>query len=384
MIEFVKGNFFDFEADVRINTVNCVGVMGAGAALQFKTKYPNMYDEYVQECKLGKVKIGKPHVWTDQNFFNNSPIIINFPTKEHWKKPSEYDYVEKGLIWLRNYLIHNDTKTITLPALGCGHGGLDWGKVKPMIEHSLNNINTKILVFEPESSTKVESSPELELELTLQGIKQISPSDPLYPFNIVGKAASEILVRGNASLLNHPRLLSILINTKASDREKSAVLKSIESLNDQNDFVCFMAYNSSFEIDMIKQIIEKKLKVILLVPYGILNVKLRKDIKVLWDEQKMAIASLSKPKQTWNAIESIKSLKFRMKASKAVLITHEELDFFNKIEKEFIEADTELFYLNYWNVQPDFFYKIHAKKIGLNKETMLPNLIPIYNSLSYK
>ena len=94
MITFVEGNFFDFEADIRVNTVNCVGIMGAGVALQFKNKYPRMFEEYARECSLGKVKIGKPHVWNDNEMFSLSPTIINFPTKDDWKKPSEYEFIE--------------------------------------------------------------------------------------------------------------------------------------------------------------------------------------------------------------------------------------------------------------------------------------------------
>src|SRR5690606_32889736 len=117
MIEFVKGDFFDFRADVRVNTVNCVGVMGAGVAKQFKTQYPKMYAEYVRECRKGRVRIGVPHVWKDSSLFDSTGVtIINFPTKDHWKNPSEYEYIEKGLDWLRWYLLDKNDVAITLPA----------------------------------------------------------------------------------------------------------------------------------------------------------------------------------------------------------------------------------------------------------------------------
>lgn len=146
MIKFVEGNFFDHSADIRVNTVNCVGVMGAGVALQFKNKYPAMFEDYELQCRLKILRPGSPHVWRSNEIFSEDITIINFPTKDHWKNPSKYEYVESGLVWLRNYLMSRPNTTITLPALGCGHGGLEWDKVKKMIEESLSDVNANILV----------------------------------------------------------------------------------------------------------------------------------------------------------------------------------------------------------------------------------------------
>lgn len=373
MIELVTGDFFDYDADIRINTVNCVGVMGAGVALQFKKKFPKMFEEYLRECNLGKVEIGKPHVWIDHGLFNTSPIIVNFPTKHHWKKPSEYEYVEKGLIWLRNFLIQYKSKTVTLPALGCGHGGLDWERVKPMIHEYLNDLDTRILVFEPASSTNISSSPEDIRELNSLGISKITPDDRSYPLKLNGKAAVEVFIKGNRELLNHS-LFSIIIDPRASEREREAILSSIETVPRNSDYTFLMAYNSSFEIDLIKTLIEKRFKVILLLPYGILNLKLRKDLKDIWDDERIAVVSISKPHQSWSGIESIKALKFRLKISTTVLITNLTLEFLSKIEKEFSESSTPFFYLNYWNEKPEFFSRIHANPIGRDKVTNKPNM----------
>ena len=154
MLEFVKGDFFDFDADIRVNTVNCVGVMGAGVALAFKNKYPEMFKEYVRQCKEKEIAPGKPSVWKQGDMFSKGLEIINFPTKNHWRNPSEYEYVENGLIWLSKYLEDKQGLTITLPALGCGHGGLDWRRVKRLIIKYLEGKSNRILVFEPEASKK--------------------------------------------------------------------------------------------------------------------------------------------------------------------------------------------------------------------------------------
>ena len=156
MLKFVKGNFFDFDADIRVNTVNCVGVMGAGVALAFKNKYPEMFKEYVRQCKANEISPGKPSVWKKEDMFSKGIEIINFPTKAHWRNPSEYEYIESGLIWLSDYLKNKEGLTITLPALGCGHGGLDWVNVKKLILNYLSETKNNILVFEPESSKKPE------------------------------------------------------------------------------------------------------------------------------------------------------------------------------------------------------------------------------------
>ena len=135
MLKYVKGDFFDYEADIRINTVNCVGVMGAGVALLFKNKYPEMFKDYSNACLKGEVKVGEPHVWVEDDMFSKL-TIINLPTKIHWRNPSKYEYIEKGLEWLKNYLLDKENSTITVPALGCGHGGLDWAIIKDMIDIS--------------------------------------------------------------------------------------------------------------------------------------------------------------------------------------------------------------------------------------------------------
>jgi O-acetyl-ADP-ribose deacetylase (regulator of RNase III) len=381
MIEFVKGNFFDFQADARVNTVNCVGVMGAGAALQFKNRFPKMFEEYVQACKLGKIQIGKPQVWIDQEFFNHSPIIINFPTKDHWKKPSEYRYIELGLVWLRGYLLENHISVLTLPALGCGHGGLDWDLVKPMIEVALQGLTTRILVFEPESSTTVGHFPDLEKELADKGIGMMVPGDRSFPTKLIGKAATELYYYGNQKLVEAANMLSVLIGNKPSEKEKESVSKVIEAIGLYEGQVCLMSYNTSFEIDQIKILLQKKLKVILVIPYGILNLKLRKDIRALWSPEDMLVLSSSKPKQSWNPSENLKNLRLKLLLSKAIMFTSEQIDYFSKIEKEFLYSDAHFFYLNYWSEQPKFFLRLGAHKIGRDKNTLLPNLLPIKNTL---
>ncbi len=382
MIEFVKGDFFDYIADIRVNTVNCVGVMGAGVALIFKNKFPKMYDEYLRECKQGRVKIGLPHVWKDNQMFNATGVtIINFPTKDHWKNPSEYEFVEKGLVWLRQYLSNKGNVTITLPALGCGHGGLDWERVKNMISEKLINLDAKILVFEPSSSVNKEMSSETLAELKEKHIYKVVPNDYSYPKKLRGKSAVEIYLKGNKDIFNN-KILSIIVDTKANEREREAVLKCLHSLPD-NDIVYLLGYNSSFEIDLVKDVLTKNARVILMVPYGILGLKIRNDLKPLWDENKITIVSIAQPHQSWKVNESINALKFRFKISDAILIANYEYGTLQKYETELKQVNNEIFYINYWTSRIEFYDRINAKQIGRNRETHLPNMNPILEKLHY-
>jgi O-acetyl-ADP-ribose deacetylase (regulator of RNase III) len=148
---------FKIDTDVYVNTVNCVGVMGKGVALAFKKRFPEMFREYKKECEKGNIKIGKLHIYyTECKILNlERKIIINFPTKIHWKTKSKYEYIELGLIELRKFLKELGCVKIALPALGCGHGKLNWNKVKSMINKYLSEIDATIYVFQPSDSRKI-------------------------------------------------------------------------------------------------------------------------------------------------------------------------------------------------------------------------------------
>jgi O-acetyl-ADP-ribose deacetylase (regulator of RNase III)/uncharacterized protein YwgA len=140
------------DVDAIVNTVNCVGVMGKGIALQFKKKWPDNYSEYVRVCKAGDLRPGKVHVYPLEK--SNLPLfIINFPTKDHWKEKSKVEYIKDGL----NDLIHQIKKlnisSIAIPPLGCGNGGLNWGLVKSLIEEAFtSHPEVKVKLFEPNYS----------------------------------------------------------------------------------------------------------------------------------------------------------------------------------------------------------------------------------------
>ncbi|MGI8634953.1 MAG: type II toxin-antitoxin system antitoxin DNA ADP-ribosyl glycohydrolase DarG [Segetibacter sp.] len=154
MIHFTKGDMLQASAEALVNTVNTVGVMGKGIALQFKEAFPENNKVYIQACKNKELYPGRLlSVW-DSNLLLGRKLIINFPTKTHWRQPSKYEYIEKGLAALKELIAKEKIKSIALPPLGCGNGGLDWSVVKPMIVNYLQDVSIDIYLFEPNEQIK--------------------------------------------------------------------------------------------------------------------------------------------------------------------------------------------------------------------------------------
>lgn len=149
MIHYVKGNLLESNAQALVNTVNTVGVMGKGIALQFKEAFPENYRVYRDACQKKELHVGRMLVVEDSNLTSGRKLIINFPTKTHWKYPSEYSFIEQGLQALRTEITNRRITSIAIPPLGSHNGGLDWLKVKQMIETALADLDCDIYLYEP-------------------------------------------------------------------------------------------------------------------------------------------------------------------------------------------------------------------------------------------
>ena len=154
MLHFITGDMLQSKAEALVNTVNTVGVMGKGIALQFKEAFPANYKAYIAACKNKELEPGKLLAVWDTNLLYGRKLIINFPTKTHWRQPSKYEYIEKGLIALQELIEKEKINSIALPPLGCGNGGLDWKLVKPMMQKYLGHLPIEISVFEPNAQIK--------------------------------------------------------------------------------------------------------------------------------------------------------------------------------------------------------------------------------------
>jgi O-acetyl-ADP-ribose deacetylase (regulator of RNase III) len=149
MIKYKQGDILGENVEAIVNTVNCVGVMGRGLALQYKNKFPNNFKIYSKACKSDEVIIGKMFITHTEQLINPK-YIINFPTKKHWRGKSKIEYIEDGLVSLISEIKKYDIKSIAIPPLGSGLGGLDWNIVKNKIENSFSKIkDINIIVYQP-------------------------------------------------------------------------------------------------------------------------------------------------------------------------------------------------------------------------------------------
>ncbi len=153
-IEYKSGDMFGEPAEAIVNTVNCVGIMGKGVALEFKRRWPENFRAYKRLCDTGKLSPGKVFVFQMGDLLEPTErrFLVNFPTKQHWKARSKIEYVEHGLDDLVIQVRKLGIKSMVLPPLGCGNGGLDWNDVRPLIEKKLSSLqDVKFFVFTPSS-----------------------------------------------------------------------------------------------------------------------------------------------------------------------------------------------------------------------------------------
>ena len=149
MMTFRQGNLLEARVDALVNTVNTVGVMGKGIALMFKEAFPANFRAYEEACKRKEVRVG--HMFVTENHALDGPRwLINFPSKQHWRQPSKFEWIVDGLEDLRRVIEEKNITSIALPPVGCGNGGLEWSEVRPEIERILGALEAvDVVVFEP-------------------------------------------------------------------------------------------------------------------------------------------------------------------------------------------------------------------------------------------
>jgi O-acetyl-ADP-ribose deacetylase (regulator of RNase III) len=170
-MKFIQGNLLDAGTEAVVNTVNTVGVMGKGIALMFREKYPENFKAYAKACKAGQVRVG--HMFVSPGVELSGPKwIINFPTKEHWRYPTKLEWIRDGLTALKDVIRERHIKSIALPPLGCGNGGLEWSLVRPLIEATLKDLSeVEVVIYEP--TTKYQNVAKK------QGVEELTPARAL-------------------------------------------------------------------------------------------------------------------------------------------------------------------------------------------------------------
>lgn len=169
MITYLEGDIFHSPAQVLVNTVNTVGVMGKGIALEFKNKYPEMFTKYKELCKNNSLSVGKLMLWYDSDYW-----LLQFPTKENWRNPSKIEYIEKGLAtFVKRYSDYN-ISSIAFPKLGCGNGGLNWTEVKDVMEKYLSDLPISVYIYLDNKESVKENGKFINkmLDISFSGMKR--------------------------------------------------------------------------------------------------------------------------------------------------------------------------------------------------------------------
>jgi O-acetyl-ADP-ribose deacetylase (regulator of RNase III)/uncharacterized protein YwgA len=173
MFKALIGDLFATQAQTRVNTINCVGIMGKGVAQEFKKRYPAMFEDYAERCERKQVRLGEPYPYRD----HSGILIVNFPTKDHWRSPSRLGDIERGLDHFVQHHVSWGVKSVAFPPLGCGNGGLSWAEVGPLIYGKLRRLGIDVEVYAPYGTPKSQLedgflSGPAQLELEGKGRKQ--------------------------------------------------------------------------------------------------------------------------------------------------------------------------------------------------------------------
>ena len=165
MIELIRGDILKQDVEALVNTVNCVGVMGRGIALQFRKRFPENFRFYEAACKRDEVHPGRVLVF-DTHQLTNPRYIINFPTKRHWRDKSRMVDIESGLEDLVAEIKRRGIWSVAVPALGCGLGGLEWSEVRPRIEKAFVSLpDVHVCLFEPQDTQKLDAMDKSKLDV---------------------------------------------------------------------------------------------------------------------------------------------------------------------------------------------------------------------------
>jgi len=174
MVKVIVGDLFESDAQTLVNTVNCVGVMGKGVALEFKKRFPEMYKDYVSRCERGEVQLGRPYLFRHLT----PPCVLNFPTKDHWRSVTKLEDIMQGLRYLREHYEEWGITSMAVPPLGCGHGQLEWRIVGPTLYRRLSEINIPIELYAPYGTPHEELRPDFLRGDEAAGVPRIAMPEP--------------------------------------------------------------------------------------------------------------------------------------------------------------------------------------------------------------
>lgn len=205
MITHRHTNLFDSEAQTLVNTVNCVGVMGKGIAKEFKSRDAEMFAAYKKICSEKLLQPGLLWLWR-----RNTPWVLNFPTKQHWKGPSKIEWIEMGLVKFVDTYEEKGISSISFPKLGCGNGGLNWNDVLPMMEHYLNQVSIPVYIHDFDDAIRLPEhliawDAKVAVPSTLDefsaSISEFAQKDQSYSTSIMGEIDYSISIADGGNIV---------------------------------------------------------------------------------------------------------------------------------------------------------------------------------------
>ena len=369
MLEFVTGDMFERPADIRVNTVNCEGVMGAGVALAFKRRYPEMFRDYQAACRDGRLAPGRIHVWRSLS----GEWVINFPTKRHWRDGSRYEDIETGLKSLREYLAHQGAVRVSLPALGCGHGGLDWSRVSSMIREELDGLEAKIEVYEPSASRRAGASVKSELtadelvKLQVAGFEshRFSESDSEF--------GQTILLRGSADVLQS-RWVALTASRMIGERERDALGAIAKQMGRADGTVTIAFIHGSRDADNLARIfLSEGVRVVSITPFGVLS---RKTLPLINSDGQQTFISVAPPAAPWSRAIFAQSMNLLHANASALLVSDPDPSWLNQRAAS-AWVKKQVYYVRYGSSGEDSLAalrQIGARPIGRRSDTGEPNV----------
>lgn len=369
---------FDSQFDIRVNTVNCVGVMGAGVALAFKRRYPEMFLDYKTACEANEVKPGKLYIWHK----TNAEWVINFPTKRDWREKSRYSDIAEGLKTLKTYLRGFGAIKVALPALGCGHGGLDWNVVYPMIVHELSELEAEVHVFEPASSLKIgrrATQNDTDHSLLELGDYGFFAAELV---KVKGKEARRFYVRANWNPFAY-RWIALLPSKELTDREIDALKSIATQLRPTSDSTAVvLLYKVRSSLQVVEIFSQQGINVVLVLPFGPLaNPKLAREIDEM-DLNQVAVISFAEPKQKWTNFLGVGANNFIFANSSSALLSDPSSEAINDISLKKWRYDPFVFvrYRDHSMETLEFLERNGLRPIGKRPDTGQLNLLPLLAS----
>ena len=364
----------------RTNFAN-MRVMGAGVALAFKLRYPEMFKEYQRACQEGVVRPGALHVWKNLT----GDWVVNFPTKRDWRDPSRYEDVSAGLEALRTYLRKQGSVSVALPAIGFGHGGLDWTRVSNMIEEKLGDLEAQILVFEPADSRAaglIAQNPLLSSDdlraLEDSGFRPVTLPDR----RETSAPASSVFAKGDASILASP-WISLLSSKAPAEAEQTALRAIAKQMATALEPVSVaMVHAGRATEDIAKRLSEAGVRVVLILPFGPLTKKKIGQSIAGWPSERMVMISVASPAAAWSRSLFARSMSLLPDGSSSVLISDPNPDW---LTGRFGHVWTErpMFYLRYGSLSDKVCRTLRhlgAEPIGRRADTGEPRIHALFDA----